>query len=340
MSDTSRHLTYFKVENFKRFESFEMDNLGQFNLIVGDNNVGKTSVLEALLACKPAWIFKNTFSELLKYKNSQPDLIIGDFISFLNRNKTNSTRVSIRFHLGFDKTVDEVDLIFEKVINSISFMTVGEEPLSESYDHQINSNSNAIIPFIPFYKGYDTDLVDFYPKLQESRILKENFTQALRVLIDSIINIDLSLHKNMRTGSVIPYPIIYQNHVDYSIPLSSFGDGTIKLFRIIAWIVMHPGQRIMIDEIDAGIHYSRMKEFWKVILKAAKDNDVQLFMTTHNIECIRYFSEILEEELQDFQTLSRGISLVENSKTKQVTAHTYPYDQLQHAINVGNEIRA
>jgi AAA15 family ATPase/GTPase len=26
-----------------------MDNLGQFNLIVGDNNVGKTSVLEALL---------------------------------------------------------------------------------------------------------------------------------------------------------------------------------------------------------------------------------------------------------------------------------------------------
>ena len=49
MSDTSRHLTYFKVENFKRFESFEMKDLGQFNLIVGDNNVGKTSVLEALL---------------------------------------------------------------------------------------------------------------------------------------------------------------------------------------------------------------------------------------------------------------------------------------------------
>ncbi len=30
-----QYLTYFKIENFKRFDSFEMSNLGQFNLIVG-----------------------------------------------------------------------------------------------------------------------------------------------------------------------------------------------------------------------------------------------------------------------------------------------------------------
>jgi len=29
------HLTYFKVENFKCFNSFEMNDIGQFNLIVG-----------------------------------------------------------------------------------------------------------------------------------------------------------------------------------------------------------------------------------------------------------------------------------------------------------------
>ncbi|MBK7936356.1 MAG: AAA family ATPase [Lewinellaceae bacterium] len=46
---SKEHLTYFKVENFKRFDSLELTDIGQFNLIVGDNNVGKTSVLEALL---------------------------------------------------------------------------------------------------------------------------------------------------------------------------------------------------------------------------------------------------------------------------------------------------
>ncbi len=45
---SKEHLTYFKVENFKRFDSLELTDIGQFNLIVGDNNVGKTSLLEAL----------------------------------------------------------------------------------------------------------------------------------------------------------------------------------------------------------------------------------------------------------------------------------------------------
>ncbi|WP_165764121.1 AAA family ATPase, partial [Flavobacterium covae] len=46
---SNNHLTYFKVENFKKFDALEVKNIGQFNLIVGDNNVGKTCLLEALL---------------------------------------------------------------------------------------------------------------------------------------------------------------------------------------------------------------------------------------------------------------------------------------------------
>ncbi|MWB95899.1 AAA family ATPase [Flavobacterium sp. GA093] len=45
----NNHLTYFKIENFKKFDSLEVNDIGQFNLIVGDNNVGKTCLLEALL---------------------------------------------------------------------------------------------------------------------------------------------------------------------------------------------------------------------------------------------------------------------------------------------------
>ncbi len=45
----NNHLTYFKVENFKKFDALEVKNIGQFNLIVGDNNVGKTCLLESLI---------------------------------------------------------------------------------------------------------------------------------------------------------------------------------------------------------------------------------------------------------------------------------------------------
>ena len=43
------HIKNITIKNFRRFSEIEINNIGQFNLIVGDNNVGKTSILEALL---------------------------------------------------------------------------------------------------------------------------------------------------------------------------------------------------------------------------------------------------------------------------------------------------
>ena len=43
-----------KIENFRCFKSFELQQLGRVNLLVGENNSGKTSILEAIqLLCSP-----------------------------------------------------------------------------------------------------------------------------------------------------------------------------------------------------------------------------------------------------------------------------------------------
>ncbi|MCA2506726.1 MAG: AAA family ATPase [Microcystis sp. M54BS1] len=41
-------LQSLKIEGFRGFQNFEMTNLGQINLLVGKNNSGKTSILEAI----------------------------------------------------------------------------------------------------------------------------------------------------------------------------------------------------------------------------------------------------------------------------------------------------
>jgi predicted ATP-dependent endonuclease of OLD family len=41
-------LKSLKIENFRCFQSFELLDLGQINLLVGTNNSGKTSILEAI----------------------------------------------------------------------------------------------------------------------------------------------------------------------------------------------------------------------------------------------------------------------------------------------------
>ncbi len=41
-------LTDLSIKNFRLFEKFKIDNLARVNLIVGKNNVGKSTLLEAI----------------------------------------------------------------------------------------------------------------------------------------------------------------------------------------------------------------------------------------------------------------------------------------------------
>ena len=99
------------------------------------------------------------------------------------------------------------------------------------------------------------------------------------------------------------------------------------------------GKRLMIDEIDTGVHYSRFKDFWKIIIKSAILNDVQIFATTHNIECLKYFKEALEEkEMLEFRDRARNFSIRE-IQDRQLSVFKYSFEEFEHAINQDINIR-
>jgi AAA15 family ATPase/GTPase len=341
MADNSRHLTYFKVENFKRFESFEMKDLGQFNLIVGDNNVGKTSLLEALLVTEPAWVFANRLFSALSHRNIKTQFAYGDLDYYTYKKiSVNELTYSITFKSEFVLSPSQtISLTFDKSKGKIFVKGIENDSTSFDNSTQVGTNLFYNTPFLPFYRGHDTDLTSFYSRLQESKSLKSNFIKSLKVIIPDIADLELSNKGDGFMGTHLSYLIVYQNHIDESLPLAMFGDGTLKLFRILAEIIIHKGHRLMIDEIDAGIHHSRYHDFWKSVIRTALDNDVQLFMTTHNEEFIMFFKEIFETELALHKDKSRVISLVENSTSKQVNSVTYSFEQFEHALNAGNEIR-
>ncbi len=329
------HLTYFKVENFKRFESFEMKDIGQFNLIVGDNNVGKTSVLEALLFNSDPEIFGlslaiviHQFWKFNNYKGHHLDY-------FLYKG---SIRPIILFDTGKD---DGVKLVKDESRGWLfyhSFNHTSQTPSSSPsmpYYGEDRTKLPSIIPFIPFALGYNSDLTDFFSKyIQVSKKLRQDVVDSLKTLSPHIENIEISTAESSQ-----PILVITQNNLDAVMPLAVFGEGTIKLFRILCEIVQNKGKRLMIDEIDAGIHFSRMKLFWKTILKAAKTHQVQLFITTHNEECLRFFKEALEEEdMTDLQKDARCFTLQED-KNGQVIAYKTGFEGFQHAIDQHINIR-
>jgi AAA15 family ATPase/GTPase len=57
-------LNSLKIKNFRCFEEFELQQLGRVNLLVGRNNSGKTSILEAIHILDSVDI--NPFHEAIK----------------------------------------------------------------------------------------------------------------------------------------------------------------------------------------------------------------------------------------------------------------------------------
>jgi AAA15 family ATPase/GTPase len=95
----------------------------------------------------------------------------------------------------------------------------------------------------------------------------------------------------------------------------------------------------MIDEIEAGIHFKKLKDFWHTILFVAKNNDVQLFVTTHSGECLQAFKDVLEkDEFKNITSEARTITLFQ-TKDNHVKARTRNFEAFQEAIDEGYNIR-
>ncbi len=338
MADTSNHITSFKVENFKRFETFEMANLGQFNLIVGDNNVGKTSVLEALLFSEPTWLFFNNLFVALTHRSLKEKFLYKDLDLYSNKELSlDKLKYAIDYKVSFvNGRQSAFGVEFDKTNQRVSIKGIPNDSTAYHFNDPASLNPSINTPFIPFYKGHGKDLTTYFSaEILKSRVSRKRMIESLKIIIPDIDEIQLSSPDPNEFG----YLVVSQTNLNATIPLALFGDGVLKLFRILIEILINRGKRLMIDEIDTGIHFSRFKDFWKTILKAAKENDVQLFMTTHNEECIRYFVEVLSDsEMKSYQSEARSISLVE-LPDKSVKAYTYPFDHLEANITMGNDVR-
>ncbi|MEM7657581.1 MAG: AAA family ATPase, partial [Bacteroidota bacterium] len=122
-------------------------------------------------------------------------------------------------------------------------------------------------------------------------------------------------------------------------PLFSYGDGVLRLARILIEIAARSGQRLMIDEIDTGFHFSRYPDLWKVVVLSAKRHDVQLFITTHNEECLRAFTKLLaSDHMVENQELARIYTLRE-LPNGEIKAYPAQFSGLQFAMAQDIELR-
>lgn len=343
----NQHLTYFKVENFKKFDSLEVKDIGQFNLIVGDNNVGKTCFLEALL-------FDNSEEELSFYYSQvllkrrfitenylQDSKKTFDFENNIYKKrflKKNSKEIIFHFVINENsETLSIIDTASEKrvmhiperwlVRNQISFYelyNLGKETFKNKNEYNF--------PLISFNSIFEDDIYQLYNNLK-TKSDKVNLIKTLKVIDRNILDVELRQNfddlENIFLLSLIDK--------DEFVPVNYLGDGFKRIFYIALKVLSLKGGRIMIDEIETGIHYSRQKDFWINILKICNELDVQIFATTHSNECLQAFYEA-SKDLNEQKDI-RLISLQEGEQEK-IYSTTYNFENIEAGLYSNIELRA
>ena len=117
-------------------------------------------------------------------------------------------------------------------------------------------------------------------------------------------------------------------------PLSLLGSGVVRAIGIASAIPPHQTGSLLVDEVENGIYYKRLGDFWRNVYEMAKRYNVQLFATSHSAEC----TEIAINTITPDLTCDDPLHVYRLGKGKR-TPMSYEKESLQSALEFGAEIR-
>ena len=347
---------FFTIKNFKNFKSLELNDLERVNLIVGKNNSGKSSLLEAILLHNmsiasitsiiesrnrdllDATDFKHIIQAFFNNFNTKEPI---DLIGFFENNK----KVSISFRL-LEKE-EEIEKINIKIdLKGISSL-YPKQPYVLQAEHKEDGNiknfylvfsasnimpSSFPVPKFPVFflpTSFRTSIlleVALYSQLR-SENYQDKIIKYLRIIEPKINNIEIL---NL-TGRSVLYGDV---GLDKPILLSFLGEGMSRLTNILLAIGVSKNGVVLIDEIENGFHYSVLKDVWKAISEMAREFNVQIFATTHSYECIQNAHLAFKEsDVYDFRVIR--LDKIDD----QVKPVVMNQEDLDTALELGFEIR-
>ena len=329
-----------EIVKYKGFQNLKLENLGQVNIISGENNIGKTALLEALFIYNDIFIpysmfagfhSLNSFLFISKTRDIQENRIKKylkniDFVI-----NSNELKLDIKYKNSYRFNENEKDEVKKFNQDYIDFI-VGYAnddfkifPIDNISTDNISSyNYNYVDSSNPTNKR----LVELYSNIQ-SKGIQHKFLTYLKLLDDDIQWIEPQLLDDEM------FLRLNLNNPERSLVSSELGEGTNRYIEILCTLLSNPQGIVLIDEIENGIHYTKLYDIWKAILEIVEEEKIQLFVTTHNLESIEALNEASEAMKFD------KISSIKLQKDKDNTI--YPvirnYSSFVATVDSGMDIR-
>lgn len=306
-----RHLDSLTIGAFRGLRDLRLEGLGSVNVLVGDNNSGKSSVLEALaLFARPfddkTWLASASLREI-----GGPGFLLSDAVNWFfphsagmdehspvrlsgfisGKKEASRVEASIRLVNATDPDVAGL-VVPRRYVDVVRFLnetdvegaTLGFWGGNWSVDRDVPEPKMLPLRLLSSVAHRLTAL----QTAEVSSVLQKNNTkpvlEALRLFDQDIIEFLLL------TGGDGKNPRPYLRHRRLGstspAPLSIFGDGLRRAFSIALSLHAARNGLLLLDEIETAIHPTALTSFFGWLIKVSRHNRIQLFCTTHSLEAV------------------------------------------------------
>jgi predicted ATPase len=353
--------TNIHIERFRGIPNLDLDGLHQINLLVGKNNTGKTSVLEAILLLCGA---TDPFTPILVGQlRGQRITTQGDADTIWRSLLGGMSVKSLIEIVGWWDNKGQRRLTIKSVAATNYTQDVNGQPPSAietggnegiGGGHLIYTPSNGSVP-VDSQAVFDpqTRQVVATPVQRDHLISAtflssrsffnlnrdtEKYSSLMRIRKEQQVIKALQLLDSRIQGlAVVSEESGATVYVDIGgeslIPLAVCGEGMLRLFSMVLAIISTRGGVLLVDEIDNGLHYTFMAKFWPVLQTLCSQHHVQLIATTHSEEMLRGAIEAFQNDFSAF-----GLFRLDRTSDG-VRAVGYDDEALQGLMATGWEVR-
>lgn len=351
-----KNIKKIQIQNFRGIDSLEFSDCNRINVLIGKNNVGKSSVLESIFLATGM-------------SNSQLPLSINMFRGVIPQDISN---LRYLFHNMETTSYPQMKLVFSNEYERGLTLSPLNQTISDLAASEKNVNSGAlhsmiglIIDFFEKYPGKDVE--QYQSKLEfmsngaiaptfdnnyfeeinatylHSDNSKTNYIDAVSKIVkekksNDLLDLISKFDPDIDSFNLLPDGLYFgKKGLDKLMLCNMAGDGMKKFVTIIANIIANQNSVILIDEIENGIHYSSYSMLWEVLFHSVKKSGNQLFITTHSWEELVALQRVLQEHIE-FQT-DIAVYMIKNTSLKGFQSYRLGYEGLNDALNNENEIR-
>ena len=357
------------IRRFRGLADLRMDQLGTFNLVLGANDVGKTSVLESilLLAAAPnpepaggmqflrghpvhyiddlGWLFHNA--------------LVDTSIDLASETASGGAYRSLSITAPHTAVIPKPDPEQPPPSSRRALSSTSDKPRLLRYDATVRRRSGSAPVFVAATlvdKGdsfeanvVDTDLdpgdINRIPipatfvtadAGYESDVISE---VVVAKNADRLIRYLRLVNPRVRQITVVDKIAYVDIGLERMLPLNMFGRGMVRTAQLMAVCIAKAHRILLVDEIENGLHYKAIPSLLEALLSLSREENVQVFATTHRLGTLEGLQQVLSrDEFADHRDSTKCFAL-QRDRDDLVRAYRYDYSQFDHCIRQGIEIR-